>query len=226
MVDKVIVVLTAGWMTYKVIVVLTIGAVLCSALTIFFHYEQRRGLVYFFKPLAMISIIAIAFGKSFPALTYYQGAIIFGLLFSLIGDIFLVRHEHFIQGLVSFFIAHLFYIAAFVLFTPSRSWLAVSALPVVACLAVMLWVLWPRLGKLKVPVMLYTIIIALMGWQALNRLIEAGDIKSVFAAAGALLFMASDSILAINKFRYSFHHAQLLLLITYFLAQWLIALSV
>lgn len=226
MIDRAVVGITAGWMTYKVLVVLTIGAILCAALTIFFHYEQRRGLVYFFKPLAMFSIIAIALGKSFPTFSNYQLAIIFGLFFSLIGDIFLIRHEHFIQGLASFFIAHLFYIAAFVLFTPNWSWLAASALPIVLCLAVMLWVLWPHLGELKIPVMLYTIVIALMGWQAINRLIEIGDIKSVFAASGALLFMTSDSILAINKFRYSFHHAQLLLLTTYFLAQWLIALSV
>jgi len=212
-------------MTNEAVLILTIGAFLSAALAILFHYREPRNLVYIFKPLAMVFIIAIALRENILPATHYQRAIILGLLFSLAGDVFLIKPERFVHGLVSFLIAHLFYIAAFVLFVPS-GWLFVSALPVAASFVLILRVLWSHLGQMRLPVMIYTFIIALMGWQTINRWFVIGDVKSTFAVLGALSFMASDSVLAINKFRQNFHLAQLLLLTTYFVAQWLIALSV
>jgi uncharacterized membrane protein YhhN len=46
------------------------------------------------------------------------------------------------------------------------------------------------------------------------------------AAAGALLFMLSDGMLAVDRFRRPFRWSRLAVLSTYFAAQWLIALSV
>lgn len=209
----------------KAVLILTFCAFLSGALAIYFQYKERRFHIYFFKPLTLVFIIAIALTQGLPE-THYGRAIILGLLFSLAGDVFLVNHERFIHGLVSFLIAHLFYIAAFFLFVPVSGWLFLSALPVLVCLALMLSVLWNSLGKLKIPVVVYMIVIALMSWQSINRWLAIGDAKAALAAFGALLFMASDSILAINKFRYNFTSAQMLLLTTYFTAQWLIALSV
>jgi uncharacterized membrane protein YhhN len=212
-------------MLNEVILVLSIGAFLSGVFSIYFQYKEPRGLLYVFKPLTLLFIIAIALSQAFPPQTHYQRAIILGLMFSLAGDVFLINHERFIHGLVSFLIAHLFYIAAFVLFVPS-GWLFVSALPLLASLALMLCALWSHLGEMKIPVVIYAIVIALMGWQSIHRWFLIGDTKAAFAAFGALLFMASDSILAVNKFKYNFRTAQLFLLTTYFIAQWLIALSV
>lgn len=209
----------------NLIFVLSLGAFLSGVLSIFFHYKGKRNLVYLFKPLTMAFIIAIALTQSFPSQTHYSRAIILGLVFSLAGDIFLINHKRFIHGLVSFLIAHLFYIAAFVFFVYG-DWHFTSALPVLISLILMLSLLWNNLGKLKIPVLVYMLVIALMGWQSINRWFVIGDVKSMLAAFGALLFMASDSILAINKFRYSFRAAHIFLLMTYFIAQWLIALSV
>lgn len=50
--------------------------------------------------------------------------------------------------------------------------------------------------------------------------------KEALAAVGAVLFVASDSMIAINRFQGHFRLAELLILVTYFTAQWLIALSV
>lgn len=206
------------------ILILTLCAFFSGALAIYFQYKERRFHIYFFKPLTLVFIIAIALAQGFPQ-THYARAIIFGLLFSLAGDVFLINHERFIHGLVSFLIAHLFYIAAFVLFVPS-GWLFLSALPVLLCLGLMLLVLWKSLGNMKIPVVIYMIVLALMSWQSIHRWFAIGDVKTALAAFGALFFMASDSILAINKFRYNFRSAQMLLLTTYFTAQWMIALSV
>ena len=91
--------------------------------------------------------------------------------------------------------------------------------------ALMLRLLWPHLGKLKAPVFVYVAAILVMAWQALNRWLAAGDVGSALALAGALLFVASDSALAWNRFRSEFKSAQGFVLGTYFAAQLLIALS-
>ncbi len=85
--------------------------------------------------------------------------------------------------------------------------------------------LWPYLGKMKFPVIAYMLVILSMGWQALNRWTAAGQRGSGLALVGALLFIASDSILAVNKFRGRLPGAHFYILSTYFTAQWLIAVS-
>jgi uncharacterized membrane protein YhhN len=99
------------------------------------------------------------------------------------------------------------------------------ALPFLLYGVVMLRVLLPGLGRMKAPVIVYMLVIILMAWQALNRWIGTGQEGSALAFAGALLFVISDSILALNRFKRRFPSAQLYIMSTYFMAQWLIALS-
>jgi uncharacterized membrane protein YhhN len=65
----------------------------------------------------------------------------------------------------------------------------------------------------------------LMGWTAAGRWIWTQQEGSLQAMLGALSFIASDSLLALDKFKGRFRSAQLFILATYFTAQWLIALS-
>ncbi|HEY0319908.1 MAG TPA: lysoplasmalogenase [Pyrinomonadaceae bacterium] len=206
------------------IVALTILAAVSAVLHIVAEYGGARRSIYVFKPLTVILIIAIAL--SAPS-SLYKYLIVAGLLFSLAGDIFLMLpRDRFIPGLVSFLIAHLFYIAAFTL---DGALGRPSLLATIALLfygGLMLRLLLPTLGKMKLPVVVYMLVILLMVWQASNRCVNVWTTASLLAFAGACLFAASDSILALNRFRRSFKSAQLLILSTYFAAQWLIALSV
>jgi uncharacterized membrane protein YhhN len=65
-----------------------------------------------------------------------------------------------------------------------------------------------------------------MAWQAASRWATNRNSQAGLAALGAMLFVASDSMIAINRFYGRFRLADLLILATYFVAQWLIALSV
>lgn len=207
------------------VVALTIMAGVSAALHILAEYRGPRRNVYIFKPLTMLLIIGIAL--SAPS-SLYKHLIVAGLLFSLAGDIFLMLpKDRFIPGLVSFLIAHLFYIAAF---SFDGALLARPSLPAAIGLllygGLMLRLLLPTLGKMKLPVVVYMLVILLMVWQATNRCLNMWTTASLLAFAGACLFAASDSVLALNRFRRSFRSAQFLVLTTYFTAQWLIALSV
>jgi len=159
------------------------------------------------------------------ALPFYKYMIITGLLFSLAGDVFLMLpSDRFVAGLVAFLIAHLFYIAAFVSEINVLMWWPL--IPLVIYGIVIHTILAPSLGKLKLPVIVYMIIILIMTWLAWERCAQTGQSGTLLAPIGAALFVISDTILAIDRFRGTFKPARALNLTTYFVAQWLIASSI
>jgi uncharacterized membrane protein YhhN len=200
--------------------------VLASALlTIRAEYRGPRLHVYIFKPLTVVLIILVALQTKHATAAQYKSLIIAGLLCSLVGDVFLMLpRDRFVAGLVSFLFAHLFYVGAFAsgAWTPSV-W---TTVPLLVYGVLMLGLLWPWLGQLKAAVLVYVAVILLMAWAALSRAAATIDGSGALAAAGALLFVASDSALAWDRFRGEFKAAQAVVLTTYFTAQWLIALSV
>jgi uncharacterized membrane protein YhhN len=206
--------------------ILTVLVFSSAILTILAAYYGPQRIHYLFKPLTLIFIILIALQSKFPTSSFYRYTIIAGLLFSLGGDVFLMLpRDRFIPGLVSFLIAHLFYIASFT-FEGERAPSIWAIVPFLIYGSLMLDVLWRYLGKMRLPVMIYMLAILMMGWTAASRLIMTGQRGSMLAFTGALLFIASDSMLAIDRFKGRFKGAQAYILTTYFAAQWLIALSI
>lgn len=201
--------------------------VLASALlTIGAECKGERRLVYVFKPLTTALVVLVALQARHPTAHVYRPLIVAGLVCSLAGDVFLMLpRERFVAGLVSFLFAHLFYVAAFALDGGGARPSAWAAVPLVLYGALMLGLLWPRLSALRVPVVVYVAAILLMAWLAACRWLALGGVGGASAFAGALLFVASDSALAWNRFRGGFDGAQALILGTYFPAQLLIALS-
>jgi uncharacterized membrane protein YhhN len=134
--------------------------------------------------------------------------------------------DRFVAGLLAFLVAHLLYIVAF------ASEIKVGALtwwpliPLIIYGVVICVILVPSLGVLKSPVLVYVVVILIMAWLAWERWIQTGQSGALLAFAGAILFVISDTILALNRFRGAFELARALNLITYFAAQWLIASSV
>lgn len=145
------------------------------------------------------------------------------LTFSVAGDAWLMFSGFFIHGLISFLIAHLFYIALFkqgVKWFPSKAVLMASLSYGAAMYANLL----PNLSRdLQIPVAVYVFFIALMGAQAIGRAVALKTASSRWVAVGAMLFMASDSLLAINKFASPIALSPLWILGTYFSAQLIIA---
>lgn len=182
--------------------------------------------IYLFKSTSTSLIILLAcLAGDFEHAYHYL--IVAGLFFSLFGDVLLINSKGFLAGLISFFIAHVFYIAAFIqnksldtiLYLP-------TALPFLIFAFLILTLIYSGLHKLKVPVILYLLVIVIMGWQALNQYIVDSSVFHLSAVIGASLFMISDSLIAINKFKKPIKHERLAIMSTYYLGQWLIALSV
>jgi uncharacterized membrane protein YhhN len=160
-------------------------------------------------------------------------SVLVAIFFSFLGDtllMFVDRDElYFMLGLAAFLIAHLFYIFSY------RQHKNAShpdelqgvqrirlAFPIILAGSGLVIVLYPQLGSLKIPVLLYALTIVIMVLNALFRYgrTQAPSFWLVFL--GAVLFMASDSLIAINKFVSPISSAHLLIMSTYIGAQVLI----
>jgi uncharacterized membrane protein YhhN len=206
--------------------ILSILAAIFAALTIRAYLKKDTLQKCIFKPLTMLCIIAIAFLQPGAEPGYYKIAILIGLGFSLIGDMFLIfDRKLFLPGLAVFLLAHFCYVAAFYQL-PVGANAIYSAVPFVLYFAIFMRILWYSLGAMKWPVIAYALTICMMGRFALNRWLNIGDTATLLAFAGALFFIVSDSLLAYDRFKKPIPHKDIFILSTYFLAQWLIAMSI
>jgi uncharacterized membrane protein YhhN len=188
-------------------------------------YRGPRWLVYVCKPLTVALLLAIA-ALGAGTESRYRAAVVIGLACSLLGDVLLMLpRDRFAAGLASFLAAHLAYLVAFTADVPAGGVPWVGIVYAVGAGSV-LRVLWPRLGKLRLPVALYVGVIVLMAWQAAARGWTLATPAAIAAGVGALLFAVSDTLLALNRFHRPFTSGPGLVTVTYVAGQLLIALSV
>lgn len=195
------------------------------------HSSIWQWLHWLGKPLATLLIVRVAATER-PLSRRYRRWIVSGLGFSLLGDVLLMLPgDLFVPGLVAFLLAHLCYLVALV----DDTRLAAQPLAWLACLCVgmlNLWLLWPSLmPTLRPAVVVYVLVLTSMAGQALGRAWYHAGLRSGLcrpawrAAAGALLFMLSDCLLAWDRFHGALPLASLWILASYYAAQWLLARS-
>lgn len=144
---------------------------------------------------------------------------VLGWAASITGDAFLAWPGFFVPGLASFLTAHLLYIA---LFLSEARWLASRSVNIALSLFAcgMGWLLSQAVPPpLLLPVCAYIAVIAVMTMQVLGRAQERGTRAAWVSGIGALLFLTSDTLLAINKFLTLLPASGLLVLSTYYAAQ-------
>jgi len=207
-------------------IILSILTTISAVFYLWSVYRGTQGQVYLFKPLTTALILLIALQASDPPSQPYKWLIVTGLVISLVGDVFLMLPaDYFIAGWGAFLLAHLGYSAAFIAdggpyWSP---WLLLAGL---AYGLAVLRTLWPYLGRLKLPAAVYMLVIVFMAWQAAGRISQGAGLSAWLATIGAAFFVASDSILTINRFARPFYSARLVYMSAYYVAQWLIASSV
>jgi alkylglycerol monooxygenase len=179
-----------------------------------------------FKPLATILILSIAFANWRLRRDRYSFFILLGLLFSLVGDVALLwPARYFLFGLAAFLCTHIAYLFAFTrdVCFPARPGVGLIYFACASALYLFLFSLLPY--GIKLPLALYSVLLASMASQALGRFLIFRNHAARLAAFGAFFFVISDSLLALDRFHAPIPHAQLLILIPYYVAQWLIVSS-
>ena len=188
----------------------------------------QENVAWYFKPL-LLPFLIIATYKSKPFES--KKWLLLALLFSWIGDIILMFADkgelYFIFGLVSFLVAHLQFIVLFIKQKPEtnykkNSFFWIGFLATLAYLASLLLLLFPTLGDLKIPVFVYAATISLMLIEAIKGYFSWQKPTNAVILIGAIFFVTSDSILAINKFYSPLPSASFLIMFTYSVAQYLI----
>jgi uncharacterized membrane protein YhhN len=192
--------------------------------------KKIKKLEYFAKPGTMIALLIWLWQNS-----AVQGEMLWfavGAVFCLAGDVFLMLPQNlFIAGLVSFLLGHVFYVIGFNQPQPH-----LSSIVLAGALLLGLGITWlyRRLAaglaakgqhSLKVPVLVYSLVISLMVLSALSNIGRWGLLPALLSSAGALFFYASDSMLAWDRFVTPLPHARLRVMVTYHLGQFGILLG-
>lgn len=161
---------------------------------VFFIDTINPSLVMVFKLLPMILIISLAILTKAENIISYKTLVIIGLIFCAFGDYTL---QWFIIGLICFLIGHLFYIRAFLTTNETPVPILITVCLSLYGAIMIIWIGWTLIQDsntiLAMAVFTYMIVILVMGWTSFKT-------GSKLAIVGALLFIISDSILAINKF--------------------------
>jgi uncharacterized membrane protein YhhN len=187
-----------------------------------------QGFDLYMKPLILpILMLIVTFSENFPT----KKILLTALIFSWIGDIVLLFASkgelYFIFGLVSFLVSHLVYIVLFNKQQTTREndnkvqfWIGV--LLIIGYFTFMIFTLFPKLGPLKIPVLVYAIVITTMLFFAFKGSLKWSIPANKYIFIGAIVFVSSDSVLAFNKFYTPIEHASFYIMATYCLAQYLI----
>ncbi len=192
---------------------LILKATIIPALMIYYHYKVKKR--YCFLHILILS----------------------GLFFAWLGDIFFyvsgnrscieVNKTVFFLIAISFFsLTQISYIIAFFLpkgRNPVLNRRIYLLFLVIAYGALIIWLLYRGLGDMRVPVIIYTFLILTMFLAALNRHGKVNGVSFMLVSLGALFFVISDSMLAINKFYQKIDFARILIMSSYVIAQYLIA---
>ena len=176
---------------------------------------------WYTKPMIILSLLGF-----FLLRNSFRHIIILGMITALLGDIFLLFDGDlfFILGLGSFLITQIIYAKAFL---DQRSSLKITGsialvMGVASIYAIGIFlIILPNLGALQVPVVIYILSILAMFATSLVR-VQSLMQSYWMVIFGAICFLASDSLLALDLFTDYFENASVGVMSTYMIAQYFI----
>ena len=206
--------------------VLTFFYIITGILFILIENNSSEPVQLILKALIIPWLIVMLFINLKPFENRINTLMLLGLIFSWAGD--MVLQLTFVPGLILFLLAHIMYLAAFFM-TPGestiftrRAWLLI---PVLLYGAGLCFYLYGDLGDMRLPVIVYAVVILLMLAGALNRFEKVNSPSYRLVLAGAVLFVLSDSAIAVNKFSLDFDYSGFVIMSTYIAAQYLITIG-
>ena len=180
-------------------------------------------------PIASLVVFVLLHGMSFDECYRYSRRILVGLIFSALGDIFLVWKSSYVNfelGLLSFAIAQAMYARAF-------GWRPLKLRAGLFFLVIGLGVFWYLssylTGVMRYLAPCYITLICTMAWRAVARVEFYHDLwtwTKLCGCIGAVFFMVSDLVIAVNMFATPVPCAHQIVMLTYYVAQFGISLSV
>ena len=191
-------------------------------------FRGKLFLKYIFTPLVTTSVILVAFHAygNDPGSTYTV-YIFCGLVLSLIADVLLmiVPMQFMLEGLIFFLVAHVLYIIGFSRDFVFHESAFIVALLIIIPMAFLYNILRKKAGKLAVPVLIYMGVISTMVFFAITGFVPGNPVKKGLIVGGALFFLISDIILALDAFVKEIPHATVFVWALYAPGQMMLAVS-
>jgi len=176
-----------------------------------------------FHMVSKAFIMASLIGFYIVTARYQSNVFLTGLIFALLGDCFLLftTDDFFIIGLCCFLVMQLCYTAAFnkKRKVPRNKDYIISAIIALFGISVLVF-LWNKLDGNPLPVTLYIIAICTMAIYAYLRHPKLRGYKMVLF--GVVLFILSDTLIALNKFQGKIQYGNIIIMVTYMIAQYAI----
>lgn len=186
---------------------------------------QNKTIEMIFKPLLMTSL-AVVYLVSVKKPSFW---LLSALFFSFWGDVFLLdKANFFVFGLASFLVAHVVYIkiTTSFLYKDSAVRILTSAIPFVLLFVGLLGLIYNNLGDMLLPVLVYGIAISTFGTAALLNYRQQKTTANTWLLLGAILFIASDSLIALNNFYISKPLFNIAIIVLYIVSQYLIVKAI
>lgn len=194
------------------------------SIAIYFRHKGNEELYSLFKPLATIIIILLPVFHGKRTNKKYDYRIIAALIFCLLGDTFLLKDDGFIYGLSAFLIAHLLFSYSFITLGGFKR--HINPLAVLVLIGVGYFIyLKEDLGSFQIPVACYFMVIVFMCWQGISLYLWKKQSVFLSVVIAVTLFLVSDAMIAIEKFKSPFLFSGALILLTYWLSITLLANS-
>ncbi len=199
----------------------TILFLLVAITDVYAVITNNKVLEIIFKPLLMTTLVVVyLIGVEKPNFWFVSG-----LFFSFWGDVFLLDKEsYFIFGLASFLMAHIIYIKITIGFLEKHLTTKIisSAVPFILLFIGIIYLTYNNLGNLLVPVIVYGITIATFGAVTLLNYRQEKRTEDLWLLLGAILFILSDSLIALNNFYSPKHLFNIAIIVLYIVAQYFI----
>lgn len=194
------------------------------------NVESFSGYRYMSKPLVVLAILVFFISSTKHIETKAKRVTLLALLFSWIGDILLLFENEselfFMFGLISFLLAHISYSIVFGYKRDKKRRPLLFVILLLSYALVLFSFLKDGLNDMLIPVLIYMLAILIMALMAYYRKGSVGKLSYRLVFVGAILFMLSDSILALDKFYQPLALSKIGIMLTYGLAQFLIVLGV
>lgn len=196
--------------------------IVVSVLDILGILLDKQYLQVFFKPLILPCLLLLYFLTRSHKNKWFVAA----LIFSFLGDTFLLFEGqlYFMLGLSSFLLAHLCFIKVVLkkMGKATTNNILLSFIIFFAFLFGLLFVLKGHLGNMQIPVIVYGLVITSFGALSFANYQQHKSKAALVLLIGALVFISSDTMLALNKFYIPDEFLNLMVMVTYIVAQYLI----
>ncbi len=207
--------------TNKISTGLTILFFVVSILDIIGVAINNSLLQFIFKPMIMISLMALYFYSVEKKNNWY----LLALAFSFFGDVLLMDKSNlFLYGIAAFLMTQIVYIKLIIkqLNKSNIQQKIIAIIPFAFYLIILMGMLKDNLNEYLIPVIIYGVTISVFGIVSLLNYLVNNTKTALILLIGAVLFIISDSMIALNKF----HEPKLIypvaIMVTYVLAQYLI----